>query len=330
MNLATASSLLIVVAAIALGLGSARAAPRAADLTPIGGREYARVAEWTATHGLEARWLKRDETLQVSDHSSRLVLEVDSREALFNGVKIWLSFPVAERNGSVYVAQLDLQTTLQPLLWPPKIRHGAAVKLICLDPGHGGSDPGFVIGSRQEKKYALLLARELCEQLSRSGFKVILTRSRDTRVELPARTELAKHRNADLFISLHFNSAGASTEPVQGAEVYCLTPPGASSTNARGEGAGAGASAGTQWNDKNMFLAYLLQKSLAACHVEDRGVKRARFEVLRDASMPAALIEAGFLSHAVEGRKITDAAYRRRLAQAMRDGVVAYKRAVEQ
>jgi N-acetylmuramoyl-L-alanine amidase len=110
-----------------------------------------------------------------------------------------------------------------------------------------------------------------------------------------------------------------------------LTPAGAPSSNARGEGAGAGSFAGNRSNDKNIFLAYQLQKSLTKnLAVEDRGVHRARFWVLRDAPMPAVLIEAGFLSNPAEGKKISDPAYRRQMARAIVDGIIAYKKQMEQ
>jgi N-acetylmuramoyl-L-alanine amidase len=83
-------------------------------------------------------------------------------------------------------------------------------------------------------------------------------------------------------------------------------------------------------NEKNLFLAYQVQKSLTRnLDCEDRGVRRARFEVLREAVMPAILIEAGFLSHPVEGRKILDSAYRREIARAIVEGLLSYKHRVE-
>jgi N-acetylmuramoyl-L-alanine amidase len=115
---------------------------------------------------------------------------------------------------------------------------------------------------------------------------------------------------------------------VKGIETYCLTPAGATSSNAQGEG-------DTRWfkangnDEKNMLLAYQLQKSMVReLPVEDRGVKRARFQVLREATMPAVLIEGGFLSHPIEQKKILDAAYRRQLARAIVDGILAYKKTV--
>jgi len=170
--------------------------------------------------------------------------------------------------------------------------------------------------------------QELRAQLMKAGFKVFLTRTSDEFIELPDRPQIARRRNADLFVSLHFNSFPQPS--ARGAEVYCLTPAGAPSTNARGEGAGSGSSPGNRLNSKNMLLAYDLQQSLTrSLSVEDRGVHRARFAVLRDATMPAVLIEGGFMSHPSEGRKIFDAAYRREMARAITEGILHYKRQTE-
>jgi N-acetylmuramoyl-L-alanine amidase len=311
--------------------GRALGTPRGLESASISGRAHVRVTDWARANGLETQWLKANETIQLSNHSFKLVLAAASRETQINGVAVWLLFPVVAHNGAIWLGQLDADRTLRPLLSPPKGLPGSRIKTICLDPGHGGKDPGNRAGSNQEKQYTLLLAKELRSQLGRAGLKVTLTRTADTFVELPTRPELAKSRSADLFISLHFNAAGTARDSVQGAEVYCLTPVGASSTNARAEGAGAGGFPGNRQNDKNMFLAFQMQKALTRnLAVEDRGVRRARFAVLRDATMPAVLIEAGFMSHPAEGRKIFSSAYRKKIAQAIVEGVLAYKKAVEQ
>ena len=109
-----------------------------------------------------------------------------------------------------------------------------------------------------------------------------------------------------------------------------MTPVGAASTNARGEGSDARAYPGNRNNAKNLQLAYQVQKALLRnLRSEDRGVRRARFEVLREATMPAVLIEAGFLSHPVEGKKIFTAEYRRQMARAIVEGIQGYKKVVE-
>lgn len=306
-----------------------RGGQRTLETAQISGKAFVRLTDWAKANDFEVRWVKRDETLQLSNHALKVVLTVDSREAQINGVQLWLLFPLVQRNETVYIAELDLQTTLQPIVSPPKNRPGARIKSVCLDPGHGGKDPGYRVGTNQEKKFTLLLAQEVRDQLTRAGLKATLTRTTDTFIELPTRPELAKRRSADLFVSLHFNAFPQTS--VRGTEVYCLTPAGASSTNARGEGGGAGWFAGNRQNEKNMFLAYQMQKALTkSLAVEDRGLKRARYAVLRDAAMPAVLIEGGFMSNPVEGRRIFDPAYRRQMARAIVEGVLAYKRIVEQ
>jgi N-acetylmuramoyl-L-alanine amidase len=296
----------------------------------ISGRDYVRAEDFASANHLETRWLKRDEELQLASSGTRMTLNVDSSEATINGVGVRLLYPAAAHDGSVYISQLDARNTFQPILAPPHASAGTVIKRICLDPGHGGADPGYRVGSNQEKKYTLLLAQELRDQLTKAGFRVTLTRTTDTKVELDSRAELAKKRGADLFVSLHFNAAPGSASSVQGAEVYCLTPAGAPSTNARGEGSSSGNYPGNRSNDRNMMLAYQVQKSLTkGLGVEDRGVHRARFAVLREATMPAILIEGGFMSHPSEGKKIFDAGYRQKLAHSIMDGLLAYKKTVE-
>ena len=318
---------------LALAAGPARAAdsrPRIAQAR-LGGQEYLPLAEWARANGLQVRWLKRDEALQLNGRGQVVELTIDSRESQVNGVAVWLSFPVLERGDTAYLARLDAESTLRPVLFPTTTKARARLASICLDPGHGGKDPGLCVGPNQEKKYTLLLAKELRQQLERSGIATTLTRTSDVFVDLEARPELAARRHADLFVSLHFNAAEIGRQTVQGAQVFCLTPPGASSTNARGEsGGGAGWFVGNRNNDQNLLLAYQLQRALLReLGVQDRGVRRARFAVLREATMPAVLIEAGFMSHPVEGRKIFTAAYRQRLARAILHGILAYKHALE-
>ncbi|HSU53095.1 MAG TPA: N-acetylmuramoyl-L-alanine amidase [Candidatus Dormibacteraeota bacterium] len=317
--------LLLLTCSGALALSGAPAAT-----VRISGKEYVRVTDWARSNELEPRWIKKEHDLQLGNGSYRISLSVDSSDAQFNGIGLRLCYPLVLREGVPLLSQIDVESTFRPLFSPPINRAGRAVKSICIDPGHGGTDSGFRIGSNQEKKFTLLLAQELRDQLVKAGFKVSLTRTRDVTLDLPVRAEIAKNRAADLFISLHFNSAPSSASTVRGAEVYCMTPAGAPSSNARGEGSGAGWFPGNRLNDKNVCLAFNLQKSLAKeLGVEDRGMHRARFQVLREATMPAVLIEGGFMSHPVEGRKIFDAVYRKQMAHAILDGVLAYKRQVE-
>lgn len=305
--------------------------PRLADSRHLAGaRDYTRVTQWATANGFETRWLRSEESLQLSSAVAKAVLTADSREVRVNGVQVWLAHPVARQGGSLYASQLDLRTTLRPLLTPTRNSPARKVVSICIDAGHGGRDPGNEVGRNKEKNFTLLLAKELRDQLARAGLKPNLTRSTDRFIELPDRIDLANRRKADLFLCLHFNSAISSRSQVRGAEVYCLAPAGANSTNAQTDRGGGDWCPGNRNNDQNIFLGYQVQKALTrALAVEDRGVRRARFAVLRDAAMPAVLIEAGFMSHPAEGRKIFTDEYRRQLAHAIVEGVLAYKHAVE-
>ena len=180
---------------------------------------------------------------------------------------------------------------------------------------------------RSEKTYTLALALELRDQLKKIGFNVILTRSTDTYVELPVRLTIANRQHADLFVSLHFNATQAGKNEVEGPETYCITPVGAASSNAQGEGGNYGAATANRWENQSLLLAYQMEKALVRnLGVADRGVRRARFAVLRDAAMPAVLIEGGYMTHPGEGEKIFDATYRRQMGAAMVKGILAYQK----
>lgn len=324
--------------ALSIGLLLISLLPTAAESAParlprvqLYGADYVRLDAWAGAHGYQSAWLVPRKELRLSKSSGALLFTVDSRRMTLRGVTVWLSHAIAFKDGQAYVGALDLATAIQPVLSPTKGPANRKVRTIVIDPGHGGRDPGNQEGRRREKEFTLLLAREVRELLAGAGFKASLTREKDTALELPSRPVVANRRKADLFVSLHFNSAdGPGGAAVKGAEVYCLTPVRASSTNARGEGAGAGAHPGNRFDSRNMSLAYQMQKALVdGAGMEDRGVKRARFAVLRDASMPAVLIEAGFMTNPADARKIYDPVQRRRLARAIVDGILNYKRSVE-
>jgi N-acetylmuramoyl-L-alanine amidase len=320
--------------AVWLAVGFGIAAPASAVAQPLTARindtGYVRLSEWARWQGLSWRWLKRDESFQLTNRTTRLQFVVDSREARVNGLQIWLLYPLASRDGSLYISQLDVDATFRPLLSPAPPEAAKKIKTICLDPGHGGRDPGNRLPGRQEKDYTLRLAFELRDQLKQAGFKVMFTRSSDEFIELSERPERARRAGANLFVSLHFNATEGGRAEARGSEVYCLTPVGAASTNARGEGARSGAFPGNRNNGRNILLAYQIQKSLIrTLQSGDRGVRRARFEVLRGATMPAVLIEAGFLSHPEEGKRIFTAEYRRQIARAITEGIQSFKKIVE-
>jgi N-acetylmuramoyl-L-alanine amidase len=295
----------------------------------INGQDYVPLTEWARANGFYGFTRDHGDDVVLTNKTARLVFDVDSAQAEINGVNVRLSFPVAGHKTVPAISQLDVDTTIRPLIYPQKPA-SQRVTTICLDPGHGGKDTGNRapgIFSRYEKTYTLALALELKSQLQKSGFKVILTRTGDTYPELPARPALANRNHADLFISLHFNSTPASAKSVAGVETYCITPVGAASSNAQGEGSNHGATTANRVEAKSLLLAYQVHKSLTQnLPAPDRAVRRARYAVLRDAAMPSILIEGGYMSHPVEGKRIFDTDYRRRMATAIVQGIQKYQR----
>ena len=308
---------------LALCFTSAHAAVR------INGRNYVPIADWSRANGLHYLQLKRGDEIIATNRTTQLVFDKDSRMVEVNGINVALSFLVAADRGALLVAQMDLNTAIRPLLFLPRFADPRRITTICLDPGHGGKDTGNRTFWHSEKTYTLALASELRDQLQKAGFNVILTRNNDTKVELPDRPALANRRGADLFVSLHFNATPTGKNEVEGPQTYCITPVGASSTDAQGEGANFGATAANRAEQKSLLLAYQVQKSLVRnLSAKDRGVRRARYWVLRDATMPAILIEGGYMTHPVESKKIYNAAYRHQMAQAIVIGILTYQRLV--
>jgi N-acetylmuramoyl-L-alanine amidase len=298
--------------------------------TDLYGHAYIRLEDWARANNFSVKYSSTSPVVQVTNRWARLRFETDSRKAEIDGITVHLSNPIAKRSGTAFITALDLQTAVQPVLFPAKNAASKRVRTICLDPGHGGKDTGFVVGRQQEKISTLRLAQEVRDRLAEAGLNVILTRNSDSTLDIYDRPDIARRKGADMLVSLHFNSGGTGGGEAHGSEVYCMTPVGASSTNARGEGAGTGAYPGNKFNDQSLLLAYQIQKRLGRdLDVEDRGVRRARFVVLKETTMPAVLIEGGYLSHPTEGRKIADPVYLRQLAGAIADGILAYQRLVE-
>lgn len=296
----------------------------------INGHSYVPMADWAQVNGLKVAWDKRARRAVVSNSSIRLGFEVDSAQVTVNGIAVRLCFPTASDRSGPLISQLDADKTIRPFLYPPRNATGRRITTVCLDPGHGGKDTGNRVGSNNEKTYTLALALELRSQLQQAGFKVLLTRSKDTFIDLPVRPAIANQHGADLFVSLHFNATQEGRNDVWGPETYCITPVGASSSNAEGEGASYGPTTANHYEQKSLLLAYEEQKSLVrSLGTPDRGVRRARFAVLRDAAMPAILIEGGYMTHPREGPRIFDAGYRRMMARAILNGILAYVRITE-
>jgi N-acetylmuramoyl-L-alanine amidase len=246
-------------------------------------------------------------------------VKVGSQLAYWNGLEYRLGFAPELIAGHPYVHALDVRKNFAPLMAEP-IRFKAGTVLV-IDPGHGGTDVGAssIFDGHYEKEYTLDCARRLEAVLAGHGWTVWLTRTNDVNVPLASRVAFAEEHKADLFLSLHFNSASPDRQQA-GLETYCLTPAGMPSSLTRGYRDDL-----TLVYPNNRFdaenLQYAVELHRAAVKVNgnaDRGVRRARFlGVLQGQNRPAILVEGGYLSNPQEARQIADPAYRERFVEAL-------------
>jgi len=260
----------------------------------------------------------------VSRTGATLYAEYSKEFILVDGVKVMLDDAVGSQRGHLTLSKLDYEKVFVPLFWDaPK----AAVRRIVIDPGHGGKDTGKVNGPYKynEKAATLDTAARLKLVLEKQGFEVVFTRTKDVFVDLDDRPAVAASAKADLFISLHYNAGPAGDTSSGGIETYCLTPAGQKSTNAGKAKSTTAAEPGNRFDTANMALAWSIQRRLlAGTGAEDRGVRRARFAVLRTLPCPGVLIEGGFMSSRKEGAQIAEAAYRQKIAESVAAGIVDY------
>jgi N-acetylmuramoyl-L-alanine amidase len=256
----------------------------------------------------------------IASASGTLTLTIGSRAVVWRGLEILLGFAPNIVDDQVFVHGLDLQKSLAPLLLNRPLVLGTN-RVIVIDPGHGGANSGTrsVLDGRLEKEFTLDWAQRIGALLAANGWTVHLTRTNDVELALSNRVAFAEARQADVFISLHFNSA-APDRRQGGLETYCLTPTGMPSSLTRGYS--------DNWTDRypnnafdedNFLLAVRLHAALLrASGEEDRGIRRARFMgVLNGQKRPAVLLEGGFLSNPAEARKIENPEFRQQLAEAV-------------
>ena len=250
-----------------------------------------------------------------------LIFDTGSKLAHWGGLELWLGFAPQLIGGEPFVHWLDLRKTIQPLVASRALAPVKASPVVVIDAGHGGVDSGArsVVGNAYEKDFTLDWAQRLERVLSAAGWQALLTRSNDVDMGLSNRVTYAVAHQADLFLSLHFNSAGTS-QTQAGLETYCLTPTGLPSSVTRGYADDTALSfANNAFDTENLQLALRVHQALLEVNGHrDRGVRRARFPtVLRGQQCPAILVEGGYLSNPDEARQIADAAYRQKLAEAV-------------
>jgi N-acetylmuramoyl-L-alanine amidase len=256
----------------------------------------------------------------------QLEVTLNSREAVINGVKYWFAFPVRLQDGKVIVSRIDLSKIIEPHLRPEQIAGFQPVTTVVLDAGHGGHDRGAISKYGFEKDFALDVAKRAQQLLEKRGFRVAMTRTEDIFIPLEQRPVLANQTPNSIFVSIHFNST--LTNPLaRGFEIFSIAPRGAPATNDPGFSArDLREEPGNAMELPSAALASSIYHSLIGqVPTLDRGVKHARFAVLRRATVPAVLVECGFVSNAPESAQIGQPAWRQKVAEAIVEGVENYK-----
>jgi N-acetylmuramoyl-L-alanine amidase len=244
-------------------------------------------------------------------------------------VRHWLSYPVRQAEGGLAISRVDVTRTLAPALRPEAVSGLRPVTTVVLDAGHGGHDRGALSPFGDEKDFALDVVGRVRRKLRAAGLRVVQSRDSDVFIPLEARPALArKYRNA-IFVSIHFNAAGRQS--AAGLEIFAIAPQGAPPTGQRQpEAHDCQHENGHALEPVNLVLATTLyQTVLGKLSSFDRGVKRARFAVLREATVPAVLIEGGFLTEPTEAAQIASANWRQQYADAIAAGIWEYKRLAE-
>ena len=240
----------------------------------------------------------------------------------------------------------------ETLHWPspreesvePRLPAGMrSVEIVVIDAGHGGRDPGAIgVGGLREKDVTLKLARAIEPHLEKRGFRVVQTRDSDRHLGLEERTAIAEAARGDVFLSLHLNSAPRRS--VHGVETYYLDE-----NNDRHSLTVAARENGIDRADVNPLQRVLarLRVSEVSLHsqrlaksvqreivrgmprkfrpIQDLGVKKGPFYVLFLSSMPAALVEVGFLTNRAEARRLRDQAYLEAMAEQIAVGLERYR-----
>lgn len=189
-------------------------------------------------------------------------------------------------------------------------QYAASGIVVCIDPGHGGSDPGACHNGMQEKQLTLDISLKLAKLLRKSGCNVILTRTSDRDVsfagssdsrELQSRCNIANHMNADLFISIHID---ASTNSYQnGTTVYYHR------------------------SNSSLLASYIQNHLVSANGLKNNGTRQASFYVIRHTNMPAVLVECAFISNPSDASRLASSSFRQKCAMGIFNGIVAFARA---
>ena len=292
----------------------------------VSGHDYLSIDNISKFYRLPAEVVPAGKKIRLETVKHPLEFVSGSREVIINGARSWLCFPLIEHDGKFLVSRMDVAKTIEPQLRPHRIPNIGRLQTVVLDPGHGGHDKGAVGSYGYEKNFALDVARKLRPLLQAKGLRVIMTREGDYFVPLEVRAQIANAAQDSIFVSIHFNATDRDPNAT-GFEIFSFTPRGAPSTSDTSLTLSSlDMQAGSTVDTQSMALSSCIYHSLLGHIPEfDRGIKRARFAVLRLTRVPAVLIEGGFLTERGESELIAKNDWRTKLAQSISVGIQNYQ-----
>ena len=322
------------------------------------GVQYLPLVKICDTYGLDCRWDTFANTATIQRKSNRILLRAGSSTMLVNGTQKKMDRPVVVSSNIVFVPVSFVKNDLGPMIGARPAAKAVeretakrvTIRRIVLDPGHGGKDAG-AMGKRahlREKDMVLLLSKKIKDILEGEGIEVVMTRDDDTFIPLPRRTDIANRSGADLFVSIHMNAS--RSRAMRGFECYFLSN--ATDDNARALEAFEDSSLRmnkeaslehskqldkTLWDmaltenrrESSELAGYICSSIEESFAMRNRGIRSARFYVLKHTQMPSILVEAGYISNRYEEMKLRDPLFLDKIASAVAQGILKYKKEYE-
>ena len=291
----------------------------------------------TKNYKLRKKGIHKIRIAQYNLKTIRIVIE-DSKKIKINFTRKDKKLQISINAKKIRVAKKSTKT------YVPK--RADRDKIIVIDPGHGGKDPGAIGYKKYREKIVVYkISRHLKNILQSRGYKVYMTRYRDKFIKLKSRTKYANRKKADIFVSIHANAVPKrNAKKAYGIETYFLSP----SRSKRAEKVAAKENSADLGDmnsyGKKSFLNFLNHRKIVASNklaidlqrgmlgslnrkykdVKDGGVREGPFWVLVGAQMPAVLVEVGFISHPKEAKRLVDDKYRKTMALGLADGIERY------
>jgi N-acetylmuramoyl-L-alanine amidase len=300
------------------------------ETATVDGRDYVTLRSFCDFYGFAYLAPSGNQRFVSRSAAHSISFKLGNGDIYLDGVHYVLSFPIESAGNDWLVSRMDVIKLFEPILRPTQIAGRHSIRGVVIDPGHGGTDNGATSRLGAEKNYTLETAYMLEPILQKAGLRTVLTRRTDVFVDLYERAHIASLYPDYAFVSIHFNSA---TEEARGLETYCLSPRGAASTSsAYLSRSDIQKLPGNDYDTQNILLASMVHSEIIKLNPDDptadRGVKRARFVVIKQNVLPAILVEGGFVSNHMEAIRVNRADYRQNLAEAIARGIIRFVNAM--